>query len=179
MAIEMRNNLEKISNKKILISENYGSTVIKSLRSKGKEDICNRKSYKICHHGGNAEICKISNFGYRILCNRSPCNQAIDMKKIDNHNLRRQLNHLDSKTTSRPAIYEGESFRTPFQRMEQQWAAYNGPKSREKSFMWQHTKQQHQGVIGPHRGEDDYKVTVTEFFTNNLTRQSNEGSRQT
>ena len=86
------------------------------------------------------------------------------------------------KTTEKmtqPSIYEGESFRTPYRISQQNWNLYNGPKTQEKSFMRQHTKKHHRGIIGEDRDKVDYKIHVTEFFTKNIDRQTNEGSRQT
>ena len=45
--------------------------------------------------------------------------------------------------------------------------------------MYQHTATRHKGQIGPDRGSNDYLFKITSNFTDNLSRQTNEGLRQT
>ena len=45
--------------------------------------------------------------------------------------------------------------------------------------MFHHTATRHEGIIGPDKGKTDYKFHVTGQFTDNLTRQIDEGRRQT
>ena len=44
--------------------------------------------------------------------------------------------------------------------------------------MYHHTQTNHSGAIGPNRGQTDYKIQLTDRFTNNLRRQAQEGERQ-
>ena len=45
--------------------------------------------------------------------------------------------------------------------------------------MFHHATTHHDGIIGPGKGNQDYKFQVTGHFRDNLTRQTNEGVRQT
>ena len=44
--------------------------------------------------------------------------------------------------------------------------------------MWHHTVAAHNSVIGPNRGERDYRMVITGHFRSNLARLTNKGSRQ-
>ena len=46
-----------------------------------------------------------------------------------------------------------------------------------KSWMWEHTRDVHDGVIGQSGGLEDYKVKVVEQFQKCLYRQVNEDVR--
>ena len=45
--------------------------------------------------------------------------------------------------------------------------------------MFNHMMKDHYGVISDDNGLDDYKMIITDFFTLNLRRQTQEGIRQT
>ena len=102
------------------------------------------------------------------------------MEKLNNEDIKNQLAKV--KPGDRiPAIYEGETYRSSYIRQRQHFDLYNSKKEkqRNKSFMWIHTEQHHEGKIGENRGQNDYKVTVTDHFRSNLQRQIQEGVRQT
>ena len=62
---KMKKTLEEISDKKILISKQYGPKTLSSLKlSSNKKTQCDRKQCNICRHGGSKEICQRSNCGY-------------------------------------------------------------------------------------------------------------------
>ena len=121
-----------------------------------------------------------NNIGYRIMCNREPCNNMLNMNKIDTNSLIKQLDDLPDNldVVERPAIYEGESFRSGYTRSRQHWSKYTTKSGQPNSFMHHHTQTNHSGVIGPSRGQSDYKIQITDRFTNNLRRQAQEGERQ-
>ena len=79
----------------------------------------------------------------------------------------------------KPAVYEGESFRSGYSRAKKQWQNYTTKSGQNNSFMYHHTNTNHNGIIGPNKGSLDYKFQVTDTFKSNLSRQSNEGVRQT
>jgi hypothetical protein len=61
----------------------------------------------------------------------------------------------DQQQPRRPK-YKGESSRSPLTRASQHLASYK--KREEKSFMWEHTVQEHGGLVGSDR---DFVLTVT------------------
>ena len=46
-----------------------------------------------------------------------------------------------------------------------------------KSWMWEHTRDKHQGIVGPNEGRDDYKVKVEGRFLKCLYQQVDEDVR--
>ena len=183
LASRVKDKLESYSGDKILIQERLGKSVVNSLsRSNPNPSLtCHRSDCKVCISGPSKGLCYKSNVGYRIICNRAPCNSRLNMLQVDNINLIKQLNNLPSNLTveERPAIYEGETFRSGYSRSKKQWQNYNTKSGQNKSFMYHHTNTNHGGVIGPEKGSTDYKFKITDCFRENLTRQAQEGERQT
>ena len=178
--LKMKEKLEKISGKKILMTEKYGTTALSSLKSSRSGLKCERKKCNICRHGGTKDDCQRSNCNYRIMCNRFPCTNQLDMKKVTNEDdFRRQMEKIKPGNGDIPSVYQGETFRSPFLRGRQHTASYNNPKERKTNFMWLHTEKYHGGIIGEDKGIDDYKMVVTDFHSNNLDRQTREGLLQT
>ena len=98
------------------------------------------------------------------------------MKKLDNTGIKKQLENLpDSmEDPDKPAVYEGESFRSGYSRAKKQWQNYTTKSGQNNSFMYHHTNTNHNGIIGPNKGSLDYKFQVTDTFRSNLSRQSND-----
>ena len=48
---------------------------------------------------------------------------------------------------------------------------------RVRSWMWEHTRDAHGGVVGDQEGKADYKVAVSGKFIKSLYRQVNEDAR--
>ena len=69
--------------------------------------------------------------------------------------------------------YEGDCSRCPARTY-----AYIGETSKAaKSWMWEHTRDVHAGVVGQSGGMEDYKVKVVEKFQKCLYRQVDEDVR--
>ena len=115
LANTLKAKLEKFSNQKILIQEKLGQTVCSSLAkaNPNPSSTCHRTDCKMCLVKPSNGNCYRNNVGYRILCNRQPCTKNINTRKIDNRQMRQQLEKLKPIQTEsdRPAIYEGETFR--------------------------------------------------------------------
>ena len=90
--------------------------------------------------------------------------------------------------------YIGETSKTAYTRLSQHLAAYKtasaaqlpaqpqhvDPLSRPraaKSWMWEHTRDKHQGIVGPNEGRDDYKVKVEGRFLKCFYQQADEDVR--
>ena len=89
--------------------------------------------------------------------------------------------------------YIGETSKPAYTRVKQHLNNYKAaarlaarpnprPGSREKesrgdvkSWMWEHTRDIHSGVVGPNNGMGDYKMKVTRKFKRCLERQVTEG----
>ena len=183
LAKDIKNRLEKSSGQKVLMQEMYGKTVSSSLSNANPcpDKICHRLDCKICLSGTSNGRCFTNNIGYRISCNRDPCNQLIDNNKLSDEQVRMQLQKInpDRQTDCKPAIYEGETFRSAYTRSKQWWQRYNCKSGQKTSALWHHTNTMHGGKIGDRKGEKDYKFAITKTFRNNLGRQSDEGKRQT
>ena len=81
----------------------------------------------------------------------------------------------DLRQEDRPAIYEGESYRSGYTRGKQHWSKYNTKSGQKTSFMYHHSTTNHSGTIGPDRGKDDYRLQVLEGYNSNIKRKTNEG----
>ena len=77
------------------------------------------------------------------------------------------------QTDNPPAIYRGESSRTPYIRGSGHLGDYRGKK--KGSTLWNHTRDAHGGVIGPDRGAKDYQMVQLEKWDKPLDRLSAEG----
>ena len=179
---DIKKELEQISGKKILISEEVGMKNIMNVKKSNPscKERCSRTDCKPCLHGMKEEKCYRNNIGYRIICNRSPCSDNIntDLRSLDTDNFRKQLDAI-KEGDHRPAAYEGESYRSSFTRSKGHWSKYNTASGQSASFMFFHTKEHHSGVIGINKGEHDYKFILTGTFRSNIDRLVDEGRRQT
>ena len=182
IAKEVRTALELITGDNIKISEKYGNTVVSNLKkgNTNPKPSCHRSNCKPCHHGMKDCTCFDVNIGYRIVCNRFPCNSNIKMtqRDLDTNNFRLQLDKL-TPGQARPATYEGESYRSSYSRSLVHWGNYNTQSGQPKSFMFHHANEFHDCIIGKDRGTDDYIFVRTGKFTSNLDRLVDEGKRQT
>ena len=109
--------------------------------------------------------------GYRIVCTRFPCNSAINLSKLNTPNLLPQL--TANKSGTKPAVYEGETFRTAYTRAKKHFDEYR--LKYETSWMWSHTLSHHGGEA---TGMSDYRFVMLGRFKDNLSRQVDEGWRQ-
>ena len=171
---QIKKRLESYTGDKILITESHGTKLSSTLRRPNcrSTDICHRKDCKVCSSGPSEGKCYHDNVGYRILCNREPCTTNIDTNKVDTDNLTKQLDNLpmNLKESDRPAIYEGETFRSSYTRSKQHWQKYNTKSGQKTSFMYHHTMTNHNGKIGPEKGINYYKFQITARYKNNLKR---------
>ena len=178
----IKNSLEGRSGEKILLQEKFGRTIVGSLAKNNPSppDRCTRHDCIPCAHGMANNKCYQPNIGYRILCDRAPCNNNIIMtdRELQTNNLRRQLDKLRPGDQP-PALYEGESFRSSYTRMKSHWSNYNNKSGQQKSFMWHHTINCHNSVIGKEKCKHDYKFVRTDTFRDVLSRLTDEGRRQT
>ena len=94
---------------------------------------CERLNCVMCSIEPSKGKCWVSNCVYTIVCNRSPC--------IDGGAL---------------PTYVGETSRSIKTRGDQHMTLYRNKK--DNSFLWKHTKEEHQGVIG----QNDYKMVPLE-----------------
>ena len=165
------------------MQEQYGNTVIGSLSSANPcpDKVCHRTDCKLCLSGPSNSKCFTNNIGYRISCNRSPCNKYINNNQLKDEQVRKQLEEInpDRQPDSKPAIYEGQTFRSAYTRSKQHWQKYTNKSGQKTSVLWHHTQTDHGGQIGHNKGAEDYKFAITQSFRNNLSRQTDEGKRQT
>ena len=137
-------------------------------------DECQRKDCLLCVQKGGNEgntRCESSNVGYEGECNRCAERHA----------------------------YIGETSRTAFTRAKEHWGDYRaaaaaklpplptdnsgrGADGRKKkvdvkSWMWEHTRDNHGGVLGDERGLTDYRFKVVRKFQKCLERQIDEDMR--
>ena len=179
---QIQTKLQNICGKRIMLQETVGNTVIGQLRKSNPSPPirCDRKNCKPCLHGLQENKCYTNNIGYRVICNRSPCCDRLktDNKNLQTEQLRLQLDKL-KPGDSKPAIYEGESYRSCYTRGLQHWSNYNTKTGRKRSFMWFHTRDAHNSEVRPDNGAMDYKMVQTGSFQSNLARLVDEGKRQT
>jgi hypothetical protein len=79
-----------------------------------------------------------------------------DMKIIQHHGQDPAGQDTGGEERPRRPKYMGESSRSPLTRASQHLAAYR--KREDKSFMWEHTVQEHGGLVGSSK---DFVLTVT------------------
>ena len=182
LANSVKSKLEAYSGQKILVQETLGRTVtsILSKSNPNPKPSCHRQNCKICLTNPSKGRCYQNNIGYRIVCNRQPCSNNLNTRKLDNPQFRHQIDKLTTGA-DKPASYEGETFRSAYTRSQAHWGKYTSKKKTQqtKSFMYHHTNTAHGGTIGPNKGEKDYIFHITDRFKDNLSRQTDEGRRQT
>ena len=131
---------------------------------------CDREDCLLCYHqdGNNPRMtCAVSSIGYEGACTRCPSKYA----------------------------YIGETSRTGYTRVREHMADYRAataaklpaqPQDRGgvgtarkdvKSWMWEHSRDNHDGAVGPGGGRDDYKWKITSKFGRCLQRQVDEDIR--
>ena len=100
----------------------------------------------------------------------------LNIKKLSTDSLLQQLS-TNPPLNNPPAVYEGESYRVPYRRGQQHLSKYTG-KGKESSWMWNHTREVHGGLVGDNKGLLDYRFVLLDKYIDNLSRQSSEGYRQ-
>ena len=164
---------------KAKITENGGLTVRQELcRSDPFPKIsCERVGCGMCQSGGSRGQCWKPNIGYRYDCSR--CRAKLN-------NLVEGGASMDDMTAYQ---YVGESSRTAYTRHLQHMARYrtaaNGWQlpaldddgDKAGSFMWNHTRDEHGGVVGPAGGNSDYNLCIEGKFKDCMTRQVDEDVR--
>ena len=178
--------MEEITNKRILIQEIPGQTVISKLSKSNPNpaQTCHRKQCIPCQHGCTNSKCFQNNIGYMIICSRSPCSDSVNLApaKLQTEEFRLQLDKLDKNAENKPSAYFGKSFCSGFSRTRNHWTNYTTNSGKQRSFMWHHTLSHHtlshhRGTIGDNKGKDDYKFVLNGHFIFNLRRQADEGRR--
>ncbi len=142
------------SNYNTLLLEDGGFSIKQDLvrSNPSPEQSCGRLSCLPCASSPSKGLCRRSNVNYLISCKRPTC--------------------IDNTTYT----YAGESSRTGFTRASQHLALYRGNlKEKEKSFMYRHCLDSHDGIIGPADGLDDFTMKITSHSTKPLTRILEEG----
>ena len=135
---------------------------------------CARPDCLLCFQKDGEDVgmsCEKCNVGYEAECSRCPARFA----------------------------YIGETSRTAYTRLKEHLGAYraaaaakvpampnhgaglrlnrNGKEEDVKSWMWEHSRDHHGGVVGAGEGKDDYKAKVTGKFQKCLQRQVDEDIR--
>ena len=124
---------------------------------------CLRADCVLCFQkdGEKPTTCQVNGIGYQGQCSRCP-----------------------DKT-----MYVGESSKTGYTRMKQHFMNYKTasedklpalPEENErdpKSWMWEHVREMHDGVVGVNEGKGDFEMSVTGVFRKCLERQVFEGVR--
>ena len=168
LATEMRNVVESSMSPKGTkpkVTEIGGRTIWSQLGSNHFQlENCGRGQCGLCaaSEGGSRGKCWRQNVGYTYICNRCENPDVF--------------------------VYIGETSRSCFTRHKQHLAKYKqkaGGISRVETeeseesatFMWDHTRDYHGGVIGPNLGESDYTMFVDQTFRDTLTRQVDEDVR--
>ena len=178
---KLRNKLSQALSKfrwKIKFVDSLGPTINSQLmRSNHNPPAkCDRDRCVMCSIKPSNMRCHKSNIGYRFLCHREPCVSNLDLTKLSTDKLLDQLSANPGQDNP-PAVYEGESFRVPYRRGLQHLTKYTG-RNKDSSWMWNHTKEVHGGVIGDNKGLFDYRFVLLDNYRDNLSRQSSEGFRQ-
>ena len=123
--------------------------------------------------------CYKANVGYLYTCIRCEATR------------KQQLDDGTPATDTVTYKYVGETSRTVFtrhlQHLSKYRTSYNNPQMRRipedeeeapgGTFMWSHTRDHHDGDIGPENGSTDYKVEVERVFRDTMTRQIDEAVR--
>ena len=164
----IRGNLNKIDQSRgtrVRAQQSYGTSIINQIMTRrlNPSTTCNRKDCLVCSHEDSKGNCKVECVCYQISCKREPCSLDFDPNKPFKFD----------QTDNPPAIYRGESSRTPYIRGSGHLGDYRGKK--KGSTLWNHTRDAHGGVIGPDRGAKDYQMVQLEKWDKPLDRLSAEG----
>ena len=135
---------------------------------------CEREDCVLCfQQQGESKglVCDKSNIGYEGKCSRCP-NRCSYIGESSRTGYTRLKEHLRDYRAAAAA-------RLPAQ-LQQDWVALGVGEGRckdVKSFMWEHTRDCHDGVVGQNNGMEDYEVKVTGRFRKCLLRQVDEDIR--
>ena len=132
---------------------------------------CGRDDCAICYQrvGNKVTRCFKSNVGYEVQCGRCP-NRFSYLGETSRTGYTRTKEHMSDYRAAAAAKLPplppnvGET--------------YGGTKRKNvKSFMWEHTRDCHDGAVGQHAGIEDYMFSVSGVFRKCLERQVDEGLR--
>ena len=156
----------------VKVQQGYGRTVLSRVMTYNtkQSDGCQRPNCMTCRNGINDASCYSENINYQIRCDRTPCN--LDVKEeVDN------IKIGESRTDNPPVVYRGETSRTMFTRGQVHLKSYrsNNKDTQNKSVLWRHTRDRHQGILGDEGGVHDYKMSLLGKDNNPLSRQCREG----
>ena len=133
---------------------------------------CGRQDCLPCQNEDKNGDCRKESVNYQIRCDRPPCN--LDIKEEEDNNL--DIGSRDSDHP--PSVYRGESSRTLYSRSKNHLQCYRSSNkdTQNKSVLFRHTRDVHEGVLGDGEGIKDYKVSLLSTDKNNpLARQCREG----
>ena len=122
-----------------------------------------------CVNGNYNSKCYKTKIGYRFVCDRPPCNSSINMSKLklQTNQLIKQLE--TNKPANPPALYEGHSLRSSCTRNTNHFYKC---RARNKTAGCGENSQIENYVT-------DYKYVLSDRYKDCLSRQANEGWRQT
>ena len=131
-------------------------------------DGCHRADCLVCFHRDGIERgmkCYQGNVGYMSECTRcdGPCAYIGETSRTTYSRFREHLSNYRSAARAKlPALPQANG---------------GEMQGRVKSFMWEHTRDFHEGQLGDEGGMGDYKARVVKKFSKCLPRQVNEDIR--
>ena len=134
--------------------------------------VCEREDCQLCsQQAGEARsvACDKENVGYRGECTRCLAGAFAYIGETSKTAYTRLSQHLAAYKTASAAQLQALPQPAVFDPL-------NRPRA-PKSWMWEHTRDEHQGIVGPDGGRDDFKVTVDGRFQKCLYRQVDEDVR--
>ena len=131
---------------------------------------CHRVNSQLCfQQDGKRSLCEKENIGYDGECARCPPRRYAYIGETSNTGYTRLSQHLAAYRAAAAA-------REPAQPQPPPNGSDLRPKA-PKSWMWEHTRDMHAGIVGSCGGMEDYKVKVIEKFQKCLYRQVDEDVR--
>ena len=122
-----------------------------------KEEGCNMLCYK-------------SNINYEYTCNSCGEKNIKAAEEVVKNNTEDEVKFPEYEDE----VYKGESSRSMHIRNKKHNENYRAKKA---SFMYDHMKEKHEGIIGPHKGQFDFKPEVTGHDHDPLRRITREAVR--
>ena len=165
----IRNTLHEtrqVEGTKVRAQQAFGRTMLDQIRTAdiGSIKKCDRTDCLVCCDPESKGGCRQESVTYQIHCDRQPCNT--------------RFNKSDplappAPGPDPPALYRGETSRTPYLRGSQHIKDYK-TKS-DVSTLWRHTAAVHSGVVGEGNGVRDYAMQVLDVISKPLDRIVHEG----
>ena len=179
LANEVRKNLERSrqpegTKTKVIEDGGVSSRVglVKSNQFPGEE--CHRENCILCLQragAGQRSSCMLNSVSYEGQCTRCPDKQVY-VGETSRAAYTRVNEHMDNyRAASRanlPALVQDEN---RVMCGKARCVAQNKCKCAVKSWMWEHTRDHHGGVVGEDTGITDYRMSVTKKFEKCLYRQ--------